>query len=248
MESSQGLGRAVVCFHESVVRWHPQASRCIFAKSIGGLSVLALAMWSAAAFGAPQDSAVRPASSVAANRTIKAGTSNTGIEGLTTAFNYTNFSDVSLLTFNGNAKQAGTHLLLMPPTTNQIGSIWYHNQVNVAQGFTTDFTFRLIPSSGSPTTGDGIAFVIQNSELSALGEFGGFLGYTGIPNSLAVEFDTFFNASLSDPNNNHVGVQSCGIAAIPAIWDSGPTCLSPWPMGTAIRFRLATSRAPEECL
>jgi hypothetical protein len=32
-------------------------------------------------------------------------------------------------------------------------------------------------------------------------------------NSLAVEFDTYRNEALGDPNNNHVGVQSCGTAA-----------------------------------
>ena len=46
------------------------------------------------------------------------------------------------------------------------------------------------------------------SSATALGAGSGGLGYSGIPNSLAVEFDTFANPW--DPSSNHVAVQSCG--------------------------------------
>jgi len=93
-------------------------------------------------------------------------------------------------------------------------------------------------------TADGIAFVIQNAQggqepdaatdcqEANYGEGGftsgpnvvtgaapscGCLGYSGIDNSLAVEFDTFQDTwdpgypSVSSPNNaNHISVQSCG--------------------------------------
>ena len=65
---------------------------------------------------------------------------------------------------------------------------------------------------------DGFTFVIQNSDSSlfggggssALGSTGGGLGYAGIPNSLAVEFDTWFNPVLGDPNGNHISVHTAG--------------------------------------
>jgi hypothetical protein len=95
----------------------------------------------------------------------------------------------------------------------QVGSAWYTNQVSVAQGFVTSFTLDIVPSSSSQTTADGMAFVIQNSSLTALGDVTGQPGYEGIANSLAVEFDTFTNLQFSDPNNNHIAVQSCGTAA-----------------------------------
>ena len=40
---------------------------------------------------------------------------------------------------------------------------------------------------------------------------GGYLGYQGIANSIAIEFDTFMNAW--DPNDNHVAIQSSGPAS-----------------------------------
>jgi len=57
---------------------------------------------------------------------------------------------------------------------------------------------------------DGLAFVIQNQSPTALGEAGKGLGYEGIDNSLAVEFDTFFNYDNLDAYENHISVQTRG--------------------------------------
>ena len=57
---------------------------------------------------------------------------------------------------------------------------------------------------------DGFAFVIQNQDTFALGENGMGLGYQGIENSLAIEFDTTFNYELLEPYENHVSVHSGG--------------------------------------
>lgn len=178
-----------------------------------GISALALSVWTGVGFGAPQANSSRPTAGSAVGHPI-IWAANARHDTLNTVFKYVNFSDVSGLTFNGNARQAGgLHLLVTQPTTSQAGSVWYSNQVNVAQGFSTSFTFVVVPSSGSSTTADGLAFVIQNSGVSALGGAGSDEGYTGIANSLAVEFDTYLSSGFSDPNNNHVGVQSCGVAA-----------------------------------
>ena len=58
--------------------------------------------------------------------------------------------------------------------------------------------------------GDGLAFVVQNQHPSALGASGQGLGYAGIKNSLAVEFDTFMNFDELDPYENHISVQTRG--------------------------------------
>jgi hypothetical protein len=145
--------------------------------------------------GAAQDKSVRP-----------------GGDSLTTIFTYTNFSDLSGLTLNGNAQQDGSALLVGPPALYQIGSAYYTNQVNVGQGFLTTFNLQITPDSSSYTTADGMAFLIQNVGVNALGISTGHPGYAGIPNSIAVEFDTFQNFQLSDPNNNHIALQSCGTA------------------------------------
>src|ERR1019366_699933 len=82
--------------------------------------------------------------------------------------------------------------------------------------------------SGSTNTGfgpaDGIAFVIQNSALTALGPNGCGIGFggsayctpgSGIPNSLAVEFNTFNNGPGVDPSSNDVTIQNCTPAGSP---------------------------------
>ena len=57
---------------------------------------------------------------------------------------------------------------------------------------------------------DGFAFVIQSQSETALGLPGKGLGYEGINNSLAVEFDTFFNYDNLDAYENHISVQTKG--------------------------------------
>jgi hypothetical protein len=143
---------------------------------------------------------------------------------------FSDFSSTANLTLNGNAAAPvnnGTAnvLRLTPATTSQAGSAWFNIQQPVAGGFTTVFQFQFTGASDPPA--DGIAFVIQNSSLSALGQGGGSIGYAdgglpcgetpppcgGIPNSLAVEFDTFNNTTATgDPNANHIAVQSCGVS------------------------------------
>jgi hypothetical protein len=141
---------------------------------------------------------------------------------------FSDFSSTANLTLNGNAAPAnnGTaNVLRLTAATSQVGSAWFNIQQPVAGGFTTVFKFQFTrPPETTPA--DGIAFVIQNSSLSALGQGGGSIGYAdggspcgdtpppcgGIPDSLAVEFDTYNNGlDTADPNDNHIAVQSCGI-------------------------------------
>ena len=100
------------------------------------------------------------------------------------------------MTFNGSTGLDDTRLQLTNGGTNQAGSAFFNTPVNV-QSFTTDFTFQL-----SNAGADGITFTIQGNGPTALGPYGGGLGYGpatpggtgGIPNSVAVKLDTFNNA------------------------------------------------------
>jgi hypothetical protein len=112
-----------------------------------------------------------------------------------------------------------TLLRLTPAVGGLATSAWYRTPQVVANGFSTTFAFQ-IGSTSSGVNADGIAFVIQNSGLSALGPGGCGIGFGdsssgcasatgGISNSVAIEFNTFPNGSPVDPNGNDVAIQSC---------------------------------------
>ena len=94
---------------------------------------------------------------------------------------------------------------------NQVGGGWTVTKQRLADGFSTDFQFQISQLAGGGA--DGFAFVIQNSSATALDGAGGSLGYDGVASSLAIEFDTFLNSALSDPNSNHISVHTQGIHA-----------------------------------
>ena len=123
--------------------------------------------------------------------------------------NYADFSSVAGLTLVGNAAQAGTLLRLTPDMTSQRGAAWFNTRQSVQGGFDTTFQFQI--SASSEVKADGLAFVIQNDPAgtSAIGDGGGGIGYASIPNSLAVEFDTYNNGEFTTP---HVSVQTRGTA------------------------------------
>jgi hypothetical protein len=104
----------------------------------------------------------------------------------------------------------------------QRGAVWAVNKQFIANGFQSTFQFRISGIRGiieqSPfglqQGGDGFALVIQNFSIPVVGPPAGFLGYHGLPNSLAVEFDTWWNGEFGfiDPNGNHISVHSRGTA------------------------------------
>lgn len=133
------------------------------------------------------------------------------------------------LALNGTStivSDGSTDLQITNSTSGQTGSAWYLIPQAVQNGFSTTFQFQFTNPSSPPA--DGIAFIIQDSGTAALGDTvsGGAIGYgdtdlnvnpsqgNGIPNSLAIEFDTFENGWDPQPVNNsvsHVAIQSCGM-------------------------------------
>ena len=108
--------------------------------------------------------------------------------------------------FNGAAKLATTGLQLTEIRPNQVGSIWLQQKQPVQSGFETRFRVTEQPPQ-SPA--EGFAFVIHNLPLSALGNNPG-IGYDGLSNSLAVEFDLRWDPSFHDLTSNHVSVHTRG--------------------------------------
>jgi hypothetical protein len=134
----------------------------------------------------------------------------------------------------------------------------------VTEGFTTYFSFQMHQYTQCCTPGDGLSFILQNatatdhtqgasgSGLTAVGSSMGGMGYSGINNSLAVEFDIFDNGW--DPNGNHIAIQTCG-GGNPAVFNSPvhepgtytignnhniTSCL----LGNALNSNLASSLGP----
>jgi hypothetical protein len=109
------------------------------------------------------------------------------------------FDTVNLIS-NGTS-MAGTALKLTTGATNSANSTYYATPVGI-KSFATDFDFAIAKAT-TPSLADGFTFVIQNAGPNAVGGIGGWLGYGGIKNSLAIKFDVF--------NNDGEGSDSTGL-------------------------------------
>lgn len=108
---------------------------------------------------------------------------------------------------NGTAVQLSPQCYrLTTNVTNQAGSVWYLNRVNINQPF--DLYFNVMVGC-SDIGADGMAFVLQPISTN-VGTAGGGLGYQGITPSFVVEFDTYQNTNSGDPSFDHVAIMSNG--------------------------------------
>jgi lectin family protein/CHRD domain-containing protein len=121
----------------------------------------------------------------------------------------------------GNAVMHEDRLGLTANERLHTGAAWLPDKQQVQNGFEATFDWQ-INRTNPRRGGDGFAFVIHNADLPlpglALGDGRNGLGYSGIPNSLVVEFDTvqnppidFAQGTQGDPNDNHISVQTRGI-------------------------------------
>lgn len=149
---------------------------------------------------------------------------------------FPDFTSVQNLQLNGSVAKAtwmSKNVLRLTKGNNpnnnifhpEASSAYFSLKQPVTTGFTTYFSFQMHVPISQNGPGDGFAFLIQNSSstdstmgasgagLTALGAGSslagaGGLGYAGIANSLAIEFDV--KQDPWDPSANHVAVQSCG--------------------------------------
>jgi hypothetical protein len=131
---------------------------------------------------------------------------------LLAGFNFADFSDASPLTLLGDASITADHRLrLTPAIGGQEGAAWYTLEKQyVGFDFSTTFQFQLADNFDPPGGSDGFVFLIQNFTPTFLAGGGGTLGYYGLPNSLAVEFDSFQNSEVSDPSGSHISIHTGG--------------------------------------
>src|SRR5581483_10399443 len=124
--------------------------------------------------------------------------------------NYPDFSSTAGLTLKGSAAQQGNQLQVTPAAFSQAGAAYSTSAVTLGTNatFSTTFQFQFTRPGGvvgSPA--DGITFVIAASP-TGLGSAGGSLGYGGVPNSFAIEFDSYDNtADVNDAiSSNHIAI------------------------------------------
>lgn len=139
-----------------------------------------------------------------------------------TSISFADFSNPAGITLVGDATLTANRLRLTAASENLVGAAWLNERTDVQNGFITTFQFQITDRGGHKPDwepgvvndgADGFTFTIQNEAPTALGLFASGIGYYGIPNSLAIEFDTWNNKpSYCEPNGNHIAVQSLGAA------------------------------------
>lgn len=122
------------------------------------------------------------------------------------SFDYPDFSSVADLALQGRAAPTADRVRLTDALPGQAGGLWHDPRVFVSGGFETTFRFQI--SGGAGARGEGFALVIQDNAVPALGPAGDGLGYDGVPNSLAIEFDTRESAAQSDPLSPHISIHT----------------------------------------
>ncbi len=135
----------------------------------------------------------------------------------TVLFNFTDFSSSAGLTMVGSAALTGgpsNQLQITPAAYGQAGAAYSTSAVTLGASntFSTTFQFQFTNPGGfvgSPA--DGITFVLAASP-TGLGSGGGAIGYGGVGNSVAIEFDTYNNTPYVNDGNssNHVAILTNG--------------------------------------
>jgi Legume lectin domain/PEP-CTERM motif len=131
-----------------------------------------------------------------------------------TIFNYPGFANTTNLTLVGEAAATvtgdGTVLRLTSSTGYESSAAYSTAAVTLGSNavFSTQFQFRF-SSPGGIDPADGMTFVLAASS-SGLGSTGGGIGYQGVRNSVAIEFDTYNNGPTDGDSSNHVAIDTGG--------------------------------------
>ncbi len=123
---------------------------------------------------------------------------------------YSNFVNAcgTSLTCVGAATSLASGELRVTPSSGGSGAGYSTTAVALGAGatFSTTFQFRMSRAGGIDPA-DGFTFVLAKA-ADGLGGAGGGMGYYGVPNSVAIEFDTFNNGETG--GSNHVGLDING--------------------------------------
>jgi len=139
--------------------------------------------------------------------------------------NFPSFDSNGISQWQLNGEAAGLNpngngvLWLVTANNNEAGTAFVRNTIPLVDdhgfqaSFSAAFSFRIQNSGGiSDEDGpgaDGICFALTTYSNN-YGQIGDGMGYGGLPQSVAVEFDTYNNGHPIDINGNHVGLDLQG--------------------------------------
>ena len=114
------------------------------------------------------------------------------------------FSNAQFL-FNGSAFEMSIEncYQLTGEQNAAVGSIWHQEKINLNESF--EVVLEIFLGCKDASGADGMVFGFQPVSTS-IGIQGGDLGFGGIVPSLGIEFDTWTNASNSDPSYDHIAI------------------------------------------
>ena len=139
---------------------------------------------------------------------------------------FNDFSDLTGLQLNGSTSSIhgctggvgstcsavtdlhGHNVLRLTNELSQSGSAFSTSAVSLDQNASFSSAFKFHFTDQQNTGADGIVFVLQTVSNTA-GGGGGGIGYSGLTNSVGIEFDNWFNSGI-DPSSNHVGIDVNG--------------------------------------
>jgi len=78
-----------------------------------------------------------------------------------------------------------------------------------ANGNLIDWHVTYVIAIGGGSGADGLSFILQSNE-STPGSIGGGMGYAGIPNSVGISLDTFYNSDSDIYTDNHIEINVDG--------------------------------------
>ncbi|XP_042481128.1 L-type lectin-domain containing receptor kinase VIII.2-like [Macadamia integrifolia] len=125
-----------------------------------------------------------------------------------------NFSSEIALLGDAQIVDGDSSVMITRPSVSSAGRLIYKKPIRFIGGdrrkpsmsFSTNFSFSI-----SPENGDGLAFVVLPTGFPSNSFDGSSFGLTpGLKKRgtrvLAIEFDTFMDTKVGDPNGNHIGI------------------------------------------
>jgi fibro-slime domain-containing protein len=146
-----------------------------------------------------------PATQVQSTGAVQCSVLGSGVVSLGYSPTFTTTSGLNLI---GAPGLTGGMLQLSDMSLNDFAfAVWSTTPQRVLNGFTSNFNFKIVKGSNTPTS-EGFVFVLQRQSTTAVGGTGSNLGYNTIANSIAIEFDCNYDSALGDPNTYHLSVHS----------------------------------------